>query len=67
MSEKKNLTCKNIVLKVDPEIHMQLKLRVIMSGTTLQKYLLNLIEKDLCTQNIEKDLCIQNIEDTKEN
>lgn len=38
---------KNIVLKVDPDFHKQIKLFVTMNGTTLQDYIIGLIKKDM--------------------
>lgn len=42
MSERKN-----IFIKVSPEMHKDLKILVTLRGTTLQDYVLNLIEKDM--------------------
>lgn len=40
-------TKKNIVLRVDPGFHQQVKLYVTMKSTTLQDYIVGLIEKDM--------------------
>ena len=42
MSDKRN-----IVLRVDPDFHRQIKLHVTMNDTTLQDYIVELIKKDL--------------------
>lgn len=41
---------KSIIIRVDPEMHKQLKCFVATKGTTLQDYVLNLIKKDLSTK-----------------
>ena len=38
---------KNIVLRVDPDFHQQVKLYVTMNNTTLQDYIVGLIKKDM--------------------
>lgn len=38
---------KNIVLRVVPEFHQEVKLYVTMNNTTLQDYIVGLIKKDL--------------------
>lgn len=38
---------KNIVLRVDPEFHQKVKIHVTLEGTTLQDYIVGLIEKDM--------------------
>lgn len=38
---------KNIILRVDPDFHRQIKLYVTMNNTTLQDYIVGLIKKDL--------------------
>ena len=38
---------KNIVLRVDPEFHLKVKLHVTANGTTLQDYIVELIKKDM--------------------
>ena len=38
---------KNIVLRVDPDFHKQVKLYVTLNNTTLQNYIVGLIEKDM--------------------
>ena len=38
---------RNIVLRVDPDFHRQIKLHVTMNDTTLQDYIVELIKKDL--------------------
>lgn len=40
-------TKKNIVLRVDPDFHRQVKLYVTMNNTTLQDYIVGLIKKDM--------------------
>ena len=44
-------TRKNIVLRVDANFHKQIKLHVTMNNTTLQDYIVGLIEQDM-KQNI---------------
>lgn len=38
---------KNIVLRVEPEFHQEVKLYVTANNTTLQDYIVGLIKKDL--------------------
>lgn len=38
---------KNIVLRVEPEFHREVKLYVTINNTTLQDYIVGLIKKDL--------------------
>ncbi len=38
---------KNIVLRVEPDFHRQVKLYVTMNNTTLQEYIVELIKKDM--------------------
>ena len=38
---------KNLMLRVNPELHQKIKLHVVMNNTTIQDYLLGLIEKDM--------------------
>lgn len=38
---------KNIVLRVEPSFHQQVKLYVTMNNTTLQEYIVGLIKKDM--------------------
>ncbi len=38
---------KNIVLRVDPKLHQQVKVYVALNNTTLQDYIVGLIEKDI--------------------
>lgn len=38
---------KNIVLRVEPEFHQQIKVFVAMQNTTLQDYIVGLIKEDL--------------------
>lgn len=38
---------KNIVLRVEPDFHQQVKLYVTMNNTTLQEYIVGLIKKDM--------------------
>lgn len=45
---------KNIVLRVDQDFHQKVKLHVTMRRTTLQDYIVGLIEKDL-EQNNDKE------------
>lgn len=40
-------TKKNIVLRVEPEFHQQVKLYVTMNNTTLQDYIVGLIKDDM--------------------
>jgi len=44
---------KNIVLRVDPNFHQQIKLYVTINNTTLQDYIVGLIKKDM-QQNKKK-------------
>lgn len=46
---------KNLMLRVDPELHQKIKLHVVMNHTTIQDYLLELIEKDM-KQNENKKI-----------
>lgn len=46
-------TKKNIVLRVEPEFHQQVKVYVTMKNTTLQDYIVGLIKKDM-EQNKQK-------------
>jgi hypothetical protein len=46
-------TKKNIVLRVEPAFHQQVKLYVTMNNTTLQEYIVGLIKKDM-EQNKKK-------------
>ena len=46
-------TKKNIVLRVEPNFHQQVKLYVTMKNTTLQEYIVGLIKKDM-EQNKQK-------------
>lgn len=46
-------TKKNIVLRVEPDFHQQVKLYVTMNNTTLQEYIVGLIKKDM-EQNKKK-------------
>ncbi len=43
---------KNVLLKVSPELHKDLKILVTLRETTLQDYIMGLIEKDM-TKNKE--------------
>lgn len=49
---------KNIVLRVDPNLHQRIKVYVALNNTTLQDYIVRLIEKDIENNkpkgNIEK-------------
>jgi LEA14-like dessication related protein len=45
---------KNILLRVEPDFHQQVKLHVTMNNTTLQEYIVGLIKKDLETNKKEK-------------
>ena len=38
---------KNVLLKVSPELHKDLKILVTLRETTLQDYIMGLIEKDM--------------------
>lgn len=38
---------KNIVLRVNPDFHQQVKLYVTMHNTTLQEYIVGLIRQDM--------------------
>lgn len=38
---------KNIVLRVTPDFHQQIKIYVTMNNTTLQDYIVGLIKKDM--------------------
>lgn len=40
-------TKKNIVLRVDPNFHQQVKLYVTINNTTLQNYIIGLIKDDM--------------------
>ena len=44
---------KNIVLRVEPEFHLKVKLYVTKNNTTLQDYIVGLIKKDLEAQKNE--------------
>lgn len=46
-------TKKNIVLRIEPAFHQQVKLYVTMNNTTLQEYIVGLIKKDM-EQNKKK-------------
>ena len=46
---------KNIVLRVEPDFHQQVKLYVTMNNTTLQNYIVGLIRRDMEKNKIEKD------------
>lgn len=41
-----NNTKKNIILRVEPEFHQNLKVFVTQNNTTFQEYIMNLIIKD---------------------
>lgn len=45
---------KNIVLRVDPDFHQQVKLYVTINKTTLQNYIVELIKKDMEQHKEEK-------------
>lgn len=45
---------KNIVLRVEPSFHQQVKLYVTLNNTTLQEYIVGLIKKDM-EQNKQKE------------
>lgn len=45
---------KNIVLRVEPDFHQQVKLYVTINKTTLQEYIVGLIKNDMEKNNIEK-------------
>ena len=49
-----NAKKKNIVLRVEPGFHRQVKLYITMNNTTLQDYIVGLIKKDM-EQNKKKE------------
>lgn len=51
MSENK----KNIVLRVDPDLHQKIKIYVTLNNTTLQDYIVGLIKNDM-ELNKDKDI-----------
>lgn len=56
---------KNIVLRVEPEFHQQIKLYVTMKNTTLQDYIVGLIKNDMEKNKDELGVVMQN--DKKKN
>lgn len=46
---------KNLMLRVNPELHQKIKLHVVMNNTTIQDYLLGLIEKDMAKNEENKN------------
>ena len=46
---------KNIVLRVNPDFHQQVKLYVTMNNTTLQDYIVGLIKKDMKQNKKEQE------------
>ncbi len=49
MAEEK----KSVVLRVTPELHQKLKEYTVRNKTTLQQYLIDLVEKDQAQNNQE--------------
>ncbi len=50
-----NNTKKNIVLRVEPNFHQQVKLYVTMNNTTLQDYIVGLIKNDMEKSKTERN------------
>ncbi len=46
---------KNIVLRVEPDFHRQVKLYVTINNTTLQDYIVGLIKNDMEKGKTERD------------
>lgn len=46
---------KNIVLRVEPDFHQQVKLYVTMNKTTLQDYIVGLIKNDMKQNKKEQE------------
>lgn len=46
---------KNIVLRVEPDFHRQVKLYVTMNNTTLQDYIVELIKNDMEKSKTERN------------
>ena len=57
--EEKN---KNIILRVDADLHKRVKLYTTLNNISIQKYIVNLIENDM---KKEKENLIKKVEEIK--